>query len=68
MIKRMEQNDEIVTRYMADREFQGAASPVLAKEMCDVIHTVKTGEARCRNWHRPNLAFTCLNTCCLRLQ
>ena len=45
MIERMEQNDEIVTRYMADREFQGAAFPILAKEIFDAIHAFKTGAA-----------------------
>jgi len=42
MIERMEQNDEIVTRYMADREFQGAAFPILAREIFDAIHAPKT--------------------------
>ena len=42
MIERMEQNDEIVTRYMADREFQGGAFPILAREIFDAIHAPKT--------------------------
>jgi type I restriction enzyme R subunit len=41
MIERIEQNDEIVTRYMADREFQGAAFPILAREIFDAIHAAK---------------------------
>ena len=43
MIERMEQNDEIVTRYMADREFQGAAFPLLAREIFDAIRAAKPG-------------------------
>ncbi|HET9742348.1 MAG TPA: type I restriction endonuclease [Terriglobales bacterium] len=42
MIERMDQNDEIVTRYMADRDFQGAAFPILAREIFDAIHAAKT--------------------------
>ena len=37
MIERMAENDKIVTRYMADREFQGSAFPILAKEIFDSI-------------------------------
>lgn len=37
MIERMEQNDEIVTRYMADRDFQGTAFPILAREIFEAI-------------------------------
>jgi type I restriction enzyme R subunit len=43
MIERMEQNDEIVTRYMADREFHGSAYPILAREIFDAIHETKSG-------------------------
>lgn len=43
MIERMEQNDEIVTRYMADRDFQGTAFPILAREIFDAIRAAKTG-------------------------
>ena len=32
MIERMAENDKIVTRYMSDQEFQGAAFPILARE------------------------------------
>jgi type I restriction enzyme R subunit len=37
MIQRMAENDEIVTRYMEDTEFQKAAYGVLAKEIYDKI-------------------------------
>ena len=37
MIERMTENDKIVTRYMADREFQGAAFPILAREIFDAV-------------------------------
>ena len=37
MIERMTENDTIVTRYMADREFQGAAFPILAREIFDAV-------------------------------
>lgn len=37
MIERMGENDKIVTRYMADREFQGSAFPILAKEIFDTV-------------------------------
>ena len=37
MIQRMAQNDKIVTRYMADQEFQSSAFPILAKEIFDSI-------------------------------
>jgi type I restriction enzyme, R subunit len=37
MIERMGENDKIVTRYMADREFQAAAYPILAREIFDVV-------------------------------
>ena len=42
MIKRMGENDKIVTRYMADRDFQGSAFPILAKE---IFETVRQSEA-----------------------
>ncbi|HEX5053118.1 MAG TPA: hypothetical protein VFZ65_15190 [Planctomycetota bacterium] len=38
MIERMGENDKIVIRYMADTEFQGAAFPVLAREIFRTIH------------------------------
>ena len=37
MIERMGENDKIVTRYMADRDFQGAAFPILAKEIFEAV-------------------------------
>ncbi|TAK36454.1 MAG: DEAD/DEAH box helicase [Chloroflexota bacterium] len=37
MIERMAENDKIVTRYMADMEFQGSAFPILAKEIFDAV-------------------------------
>jgi type I restriction enzyme, R subunit len=37
MIERMGENDKIVTRYMADNEFQGAAFPILAKEIFEAV-------------------------------
>jgi type I restriction enzyme R subunit len=37
MIARMGDNDKIVTRYMADNDFQGAAFPILAKEIFETI-------------------------------
>jgi len=37
MIERMGENDKIVTRYMADQEFQGSAFPILAKEIFETV-------------------------------
>jgi len=37
MIQRMSENDDIVTRYMEDKEFQNAAYGVLAKEIYEKI-------------------------------
>lgn len=37
MIDRMAQNDKIVTRYMADRDFQGTAFQILAKEIFEAV-------------------------------
>lgn len=39
MIERMGENDKIVTRYMADPEFQGAAFPVLARAIFEAVKT-----------------------------
>ena len=39
MIERMAENDQIVTRYMSDNEFQALAFPLLAREIFDVIHS-----------------------------
>lgn len=43
MIERMEKNDRIVTRYMADREFQAIAFPILAR---DIFETVREGKVQ----------------------
>ncbi len=37
MIERMGENDAIVTRYMADKEFQGSAFPILAREIFEAV-------------------------------
>jgi len=37
MIERMAENDQIVTRYMADQEFQSSAFPILAREIFEAI-------------------------------
>lgn len=37
MIERMAENDKIVTRYMADPAFQGAAFPILAREIFESV-------------------------------
>jgi type I restriction enzyme, R subunit len=37
MIERIGENDKIVTRYMADREFQASAFPILAREIFDAV-------------------------------
>jgi type I restriction enzyme R subunit len=42
MIERMGENDKIVTRYMADRDFQAAAYPVLAREIFDAVRARRT--------------------------
>ena len=39
MIERMAENDQIVTRYMADKEFQASAFPILAREIFDEVHS-----------------------------
>jgi type I restriction enzyme R subunit len=41
MIERMGENDKIVTRYMADREFQGSAFPILAKEIFESVRAAE---------------------------
>lgn len=37
MIERMAENDKIVTRYMADRDFQGSAFPILARDIFEAV-------------------------------
>ena len=39
MIQRIAENDQIVTRYMADMEFQASAFPVLAREIFDAVRS-----------------------------
>jgi type I restriction enzyme, R subunit len=39
MIERMGENDKIVTRYMADRDFQSSAFPILAREIFQTIRS-----------------------------
>ena len=36
-MERMSDNDKIVTRYMADQEFQGSAFPILAREIFEAV-------------------------------
>lgn len=43
MIERMAENDKIVTRYMADREFQGSAFPILAREIFEAVRAQERG-------------------------
>lgn len=38
-IQRMSENDKIVTRYMDDKEFQGLAYPILAREIFEAIRS-----------------------------
>ncbi len=45
MIERMSENDRIVTRYMEDREFQGTALPLLARETYETIQAEHAGDA-----------------------
>ena len=42
MIERMAENDKIVTRYMADSDFQGSAFPILARQ---IFETIRAGVA-----------------------
>ena len=51
MIERMAENDTIVTRYMADSDFQGSAFPILARQIFETIRAgapggYRTGEPR----------------------
>ena len=39
MIERMGENDKIVTRYMADQQFQGSAFPILAREIFEAVRS-----------------------------
>lgn len=42
MIERMADNDKIVTRYMADQDFQGSAFPILAREIFEAVRGQET--------------------------
>ena len=39
MIQRMSENDQIVSRYMDDHEFQNTVFPMLAKDIFETIRT-----------------------------
>ena len=43
MIERMGENDRIVTRYVSDKEFQGSAFPVLAREIFETVRARRGG-------------------------
>lgn len=43
MVERVGENDKIVTRYMADPEFQGSAFAILAREIFEAVHAKKKG-------------------------
>ena len=45
MIERMGENDKIVTRYMADQEFQGSAFPILAREIFEAVRADEADSA-----------------------
>jgi type I restriction enzyme R subunit len=45
MIDRMAENDEIVTRYMNEREFQASAFPILAREIFEAVRATSSGSA-----------------------
>src|SRR5258708_31809065 len=44
MIERMSENDKIVTRYMADQDFQSSAFPILAREIFEAVRGKLTGD------------------------
>jgi type I restriction enzyme R subunit len=45
MIQRMSENDEIVSRYMDDLEFQNEIFPLLAKEIFTTIREERDSES-----------------------
>jgi type I restriction enzyme, R subunit len=45
MIERMGENDKIVTRYMADRDFQAASFPILAREIFEAVRMKNEADA-----------------------
>jgi hypothetical protein len=47
MIERMGENDQIAARYMADRELQGTACPILARDIYDTVRA-RVAEAQKR--------------------
>jgi type I restriction enzyme R subunit len=44
MIERMGENDKIVTRYMADQDFQSSAFPILAREIFETVRGRTAGQ------------------------
>lgn len=52
MIERMGENDKIVTRYMADQEFQGSAFPILAREIFEAVRAQEPGGGATRDAER----------------
>lgn len=38
MVERMGENDQLVTRYMGDRDFRETAFPILAREIFEAVH------------------------------
>jgi type I restriction enzyme R subunit len=44
MIERMAENDKIVTRYMADQDFQSSAFPILAREIFEAVRGMRAAE------------------------
>lgn len=42
MIERMSENGKIVTRYMADQDFQSSAFPILAREIFEDVRSKAT--------------------------
>ncbi len=46
MIQRMSENDQIVSRYMDDQEFQNAVFPLLAKEIFNTVREQQTDAHR----------------------
>ena len=62
MIVRMGENDTIVTRYMADQEFQGSAFPILAREIFEAVRersTLSAGAEQAAGREPPVGDFPC---------
>ncbi len=51
MIERMAENDRIVTRHMADPDFQDAAFPVLAREVFEAVRAASAEQGQARAGH-----------------